>query len=256
MPIASIRSQPLAACSARRRSSGTRPWPNEIVADFRIPPHVRHGGSASPARTRASARSIGARWPHDRHVTSRAVPWISTTSEGDEPAFWCSPSTFCVSSARSFPVFSSVTRARWPSFGAAESAGDSSRLRHDRLADLGIGDVVVDRPPSSRPRGSASTRPAGRGSPECPNRSRCRRRSARRSPGLVDEAAAAARTRSRDASVDMAVHTTSAVVRPIVRATCGGRSSTSCARWTAASRASTSEPSPPRDASRGSRGAT
>ena len=61
--------------------------PNEIVADLRMPPHVRHGGSSSPARTRASARSIGARSPQARHVTSRAVPWISTTRDGEEPAF-------------------------------------------------------------------------------------------------------------------------------------------------------------------------
>ena len=44
-----------AASSARSRSSATRFWPKEIVADLRIPPHAGHGGSSSPARTRSSA---------------------------------------------------------------------------------------------------------------------------------------------------------------------------------------------------------
>ena len=35
-------------------------------------------GSASPARTRASASSIGARRPHCQHITRRIVPWTST----------------------------------------------------------------------------------------------------------------------------------------------------------------------------------
>src|SRR5690606_39602979 len=50
-----------------------------LVADFRMPPQVRQGGSSSPAATRASARSMGARSPQSRQATSRVVPWISTT---------------------------------------------------------------------------------------------------------------------------------------------------------------------------------
>ena len=46
------RRRPRAAPASR--SAGTRFSPNEIVADFRIPPQSRHAGSSSPARTRSS----------------------------------------------------------------------------------------------------------------------------------------------------------------------------------------------------------
>ena len=58
-----------AACCARSRSSATRFSPNEIVADLRIPPQNRHGGSSSPASTRSSVSSIGPRHPHPMHFT-------------------------------------------------------------------------------------------------------------------------------------------------------------------------------------------
>ena len=63
-PAARNTSAPAAARWARSRSSGTRFSPNEIVADFSIPPHSRHGGSSSPARTRSRVSSIGPRQPH------------------------------------------------------------------------------------------------------------------------------------------------------------------------------------------------
>ena len=133
VPMASMRSQFRAARSARAMSSGTRPWPKEIVADFRMPPHVRHGGSSSPACTRASARSIGARSPHARHTTSRVVPCTSTTRAGVEPAAWCRPSTFWVMSVSSLPRRSSATSAWWPALGWARRPNVSSRLCHARL---------------------------------------------------------------------------------------------------------------------------
>ena len=47
-----------------------------------MPPQARHCGSSSPARTRASASSIGARRPHSQHITRRMLPCTSTTSAG------------------------------------------------------------------------------------------------------------------------------------------------------------------------------
>ena len=55
-----------------------------MVADLRIPPQATsptgtvQAGSVSPARTRAWTGSAGWRSPQRRHVTSEAVPWIST----------------------------------------------------------------------------------------------------------------------------------------------------------------------------------
>ena len=60
-PTASSRSHSSLTCIARSITSGTSAWPNEIVSLFRIPPHTRHGGSSSPARTRSSVSSIGRR---------------------------------------------------------------------------------------------------------------------------------------------------------------------------------------------------
>ena len=56
-------------------TSGTSDCPNEIVADLRMPPHVRQGGSSSPAATRASAFSMGARLAaaHARDLAHGAV---------------------------------------------------------------------------------------------------------------------------------------------------------------------------------------
>jgi hypothetical protein len=98
VPIASSRSASAAAFSARSISSGTSDWPKEIVSLFRMPPQSRQCGSGSPARTRSSAFSIGARMPQSQHMTRRIVPWTSTTS-GRRPARWCSSSMFWVTSA-------------------------------------------------------------------------------------------------------------------------------------------------------------
>jgi hypothetical protein len=117
---------------ARSRSSATRFSPKLIVADLRMPPQLRQGGSSSPAWTRASARSIGARSPQSRHTTSRMVPWISTNRSSEVPAAACSPSTFWVINRCRLPACSSRTSARWPSLGWAFQAGDSSRFRQAR----------------------------------------------------------------------------------------------------------------------------
>ena len=67
---------------ARSITSGTSAWPNEMVADLSTPPQVRQAGSSSPARTRASARSIGASSPQSQHTTRRIVPCTSITLSG------------------------------------------------------------------------------------------------------------------------------------------------------------------------------
>ena len=112
------------------RSAGTRFSPNEIVADFSIPPHSRQAGSSSPARTRASVSSIGPRQPHCRHFASCTVPWISMTISGDVPAAWCRPSTFCVTSVCTFALRSSSASARWPALGSPANSSLPARLRH------------------------------------------------------------------------------------------------------------------------------
>src|SRR5881409_4443369 len=138
-----MRSQRRAAAPARSRSACTRPWPNEMVADFKMPPHVRHGGSASPARTRASARSIGARSPQSRHTTSRVVPWISITRSGDEPALRCRPSTFWVISVSRTPRRSSVTSARCPSFGSRYREPNDGHRALVTLERRGVLDTLI-----------------------------------------------------------------------------------------------------------------
>ena len=85
MPRARNRSHAAAARCARSRSSGTRFSPKLIVADFSIPPHSRHAGSSSPARTRSSVSSIGPRQPHARHLAKCTVPWISIELLGVAP---------------------------------------------------------------------------------------------------------------------------------------------------------------------------
>ena len=72
-----------AARIARSITSGTSACPNEIVSLFRMPPHVRHGGSSSPARTRSSASCIGAFAPQRQADDAPQVPWTSTTCSGE-----------------------------------------------------------------------------------------------------------------------------------------------------------------------------
>src|SRR5438876_1089462 len=133
-----------------------------------MPPHARQGGSASPARTRASTRSVGARSPHVRHATSRSVPWISMTRAGDEPAIRWRPSTFWVISVWSVPRRSRAASARCPALGLACHAGDSSRLRqaHARTAKIALAEAralrgvvaawsAADLPETARPMPSA-----------------------------------------------------------------------------------------------------
>ena len=166
-----------AASCARSRSSGTRFSPNEIVADFRMPPHSRQAGSSSPARTRSSVSSIGPRQPHARHFASRTLPWISTTISGDEPAAWCRPSTFWVTSVCSAAAPLELGERAVPGVGLARRTSRSSSAvaatpaggPRDRRRSAGSSPVFSAAGPSS-------TRPAGRGSRGCPTRSRCPRR--------------------------------------------------------------------------------
>ena len=46
---------------------------------------------------------MGVRAAHDMHMTSRMVPWISTTRPGSLPAAWCRPSTFWATRVWSVP---------------------------------------------------------------------------------------------------------------------------------------------------------
>ena len=117
-----------------------------MVADLRMPPQTVaalaadravQAGSASPARTRSCTGSAGWRSPQLRHITSSDVPWISTMRAGSLPAFWCSPSMFCVTSRSSRPLRSRSTRARCPAFGSADHIGEVSRFCHDRARSSG-----------------------------------------------------------------------------------------------------------------------
>jgi len=64
------------------------------------------------------------------HMTSREVPWISTTVA--EPAPWCRPSMFCVMTPPSRPAVSSSASARWAAFGCGLPAQKSRRMDQAR----------------------------------------------------------------------------------------------------------------------------
>ena len=55
-------------------TSGTSVCPKLIVSDFKMPPQTRHGGSASPARTRSSVSTIGRR-------IDESQPWVDARLE-------------------------------------------------------------------------------------------------------------------------------------------------------------------------------
>ena len=67
-------------------------------------PSGLQAGSVSPARTRSMNSSIGRRSLQSQHRPNLIVPCTSTTRSGSTPASWCSPSTFCVTTAASFPT--------------------------------------------------------------------------------------------------------------------------------------------------------
>ena len=155
------RSSRAARLGARAGRRATRFWPNEIVADFRIPPQLRQGGSSSPARTRASARSIGARSPQSRHVDFAHVPWISTSRSGDDARRLVQPVDVLgdqrVQAAATLePHQRAVTlvRLRLP-------GGRLEPVAPGAPPHLGLGDVVRAASPSSPRPGSWSTRPCG-----------------------------------------------------------------------------------------------
>jgi hypothetical protein len=122
LPTARSRSASAAARSARSITSGTRAWPKEMVALFRIPPQARQGGSSSPARTRSSASCIGPRAPQLMHTTFLIVPCTSITRSGELPAAWCSSSMFWVTRACSLPRRSRAASASCPRLGRAFQA--------------------------------------------------------------------------------------------------------------------------------------
>jgi hypothetical protein len=74
-----------------------------------------HRGFA--ARSLASSSSRGLRVQQDRQTTRCSDPCSSVTVRA--PAAWCSPSTFCVMTARTSPARSSAATARCPGLGAA-----------------------------------------------------------------------------------------------------------------------------------------
>jgi hypothetical protein len=62
------------------------------------------------------------------HITSRAVPWTSTTLL--DPASWCSPSMFCVTTPWLRPASSILAIARWAALGSTSLAKSSRRIAH------------------------------------------------------------------------------------------------------------------------------
>ena len=148
-----------------------------------MPPQCWHGGSASPARTRSSARSIGNRPPQLRQITKWTVPCTSITSSSLWPARWCRPSMFWVMSACSVAApFQGHQRAvPGVRLGRPGRMGQPALPRQP--ADFRVGHVVADIRHALR---FGVQRPhafAGRGSPGCRSRWRCRRRSAPRCAG-------------------------------------------------------------------------
>ena len=63
-------------------------------------------------------------------ATIWTVPCTSITFVESLPAFWCSPSMFCVTSPWSCPRRSNSTIAPWPRFGSAVHAGVVRRFCH------------------------------------------------------------------------------------------------------------------------------
>ena len=126
------RRTPRPPCSARSMTSGTRLWPNEIVADLRIPPQVAArrvllAGIAPGRAPRSIGAAVAAAQAHHSCASCRAP-----RPPGSDrcPPLWCSPSTFWVTSGVQLPRFSSSTIARWPALGSAVQAGESRRPRH------------------------------------------------------------------------------------------------------------------------------
>lgn len=132
VPTATNTWQALVIAIASASTCGSRRSPNITVADFRIPPQTVHGGSGSPASTRASASAMADRAWHRVQTTSRAVPWSSRTLRADSPASWCSPSTFCVITRTGVPDCSSAATARCAAFGSAFHAALSRRICQER----------------------------------------------------------------------------------------------------------------------------
>ena len=109
-----------------------------------MPPHTRHGGSSSPARTRSRVSCIGPRQPQSRHFASCVVPWISTTISGDEPARWCRPSTFWVTSGVQRGAGLEVGERAVTGVRLGVPHGPLDPVAPRLLPELGIGDVVPD----------------------------------------------------------------------------------------------------------------
>ena len=70
--MATSRSASSAAVNAASSTSGSRDWPNEIVAVLRMPPHSTHGGSGS-RRASTSRRRPSPAARHAGHLPDRPV---------------------------------------------------------------------------------------------------------------------------------------------------------------------------------------
>ena len=150
-----------AAASARIRSSSTRFWPKEIVADLRMPPHERQGGSSSPARTRASVRC--SRGSSRRGGGRRAVRGLtaaagSSSSASAGPRSTCAPSASkALVPADSGDVTRPGTAATMRPSARASRAGASSRA----LSSASTSTVSCASPTLARTQATSAQRLAG-----------------------------------------------------------------------------------------------
>ena len=76
------------------------------------------------------------------HITSRAVPCSSTTRL--DPACWCSPSMFWVTTPRLRPAASSRASATWAAFGSAGSLEELPPHLPGAGTDVRAGDVPLE----------------------------------------------------------------------------------------------------------------
>ena len=145
-PTASSRSQAVAACSARNRSSGTRLWPKLMVADLRMPPHVDEHGRGRPRRpapARAPARPAGGR-RSARQTTSSEVPWISTRRAGSVPARLVQPVDVLGHQGVEPAAALEVDQGAVPGVGLGVPHGRGESVLPRPLPHLGVREVDVE----------------------------------------------------------------------------------------------------------------
>ena len=161
---------------------------------------VRHRLARFPGPLRQRAR-LAAFAAHA--VDAASVPWMFTRRSAGKPLRSCRPSTFCVTSRSMRATLSSVASATCAGVGPRR-AGSPARSR-PCSASSGRGPPRRRGTPGSSPAGRSTSGRRAIGSPGCPTRSTCRRRSrtttgARRTPRggeLVDDAGGSARIPGR-----------------------------------------------------------